>query len=363
MDKLQITLNGYKCFRETNTFNLNKITLFTGANSAGKSSVVQSILIAKVLSEATVDKPFDIITPLNLRNDRYALDLGGYSDIINRETTTGDIDFSLGGIQYSVRGEDNEDDHPWVNFRISNEDRANLRAFFDKGFVYLSADRMAPHFEYAESDFSDFCDCHGSNVGDVFNSFKDENADPCRSLNFEGNFKVLMQLDQWCDYIFPGVAIRVNKTGSRMYQIVVRSDVSPNVGFGITHALPILLSGLLAPKGGMFVVENPEAHLHAKAQSNLGYFLARMAMAGVRVIIETHSEHIVNGIRRLIVEQIPAFKNNDVTIYFLKNIAGKRITREITVDSFGNLSEFPVDFFDQVRQDMLYLMETGRKRS
>lgn len=358
MQKIEISIDGYKCFRRRHNFNLNNITLFTGANSAGKSSVIQSILLAKALSEtATEDKDF---ASLSLRNNNYALDLGGYNDIINRDTKTGDINFSLFGIDYIVKGDDNDTDSKLVKFSISSENRANLRDFFKVGFAYLSADRMAPHFEYKESANSDTCDCHGTNVGDVFFKHQDNNAIPERSLEFDGDFKILMQLDEWCNYIFPGISVRVSKTGSTMYQLKVRNAAVTNVGFGITHALPILLSALLIPQGGMLIIENPEAHLHAKAQSNLGYFLARMAMAGVRVVIETHSEHIVNGIRRLVVEET-SLNPEDVTIYFFKDIAGEMLIKEINLDAQGNLSEFPIDFFDQVRQDMLYLLKKGNK--
>ena len=51
----------------------------------------------------------------------------------------------------------------------------------------------------------------------------------------------------------------------------------------------------------------------------------------------------------------------DVTIYFFKDIAGEMLIKEINLDAQGNLSEFPIDFFDQVRQDMLYLLKKGNK--
>lgn len=113
--------------------------------------------------------------------------------------------------------------------------------------------------------------------------------------------------------------MQVVSSGQDHYQVKVLGNAATNVGFGITYALPILVSGLTVPEGGMLLVENPEAHLHAKAQSNMGYFLARMAAAGVRVIIETHSEHIVNGIRRMIVEGKSEMSHKDMTIYFSKH--------------------------------------------
>ena len=141
-----------------------------------------------------------------------------------------------------------------------------------------------------------------------------------------------------------------------MYKMKMRNDVAPNVGFGITYALPILVSGLTIKEGGMLIVENPEAHLHGKAQSNMGYFLARMAAAGVRVMIETHSEHIVNGIRRMATEKDSQLKADDLSIYFFKKQENGQNIIEITMDNNGNLSEYPVDFFDQVRQDTLAVL-------
>ena len=363
MDKLKLTIDGYKCFEKKSEFNLNNITLLTGANSAGKSSVIQSLLLAKIISETTIENMDLGIVPISLMNKKYSLELGNYDDIINRQTKTGDINFSLLGIEYSVKGELNDDlVKNTVVFSISSDLKTTLKSLFSNGFTYLCAERMAPHYEYLESEVNDICDCHGSNVGDVFSRFLGSDIIESRSLNFAKDTKMLMQLDEWCNYIFPGIAVRVEKTGSQMYKLKIRNDVAPNVGFGITYALPILVSGLTIPEGGILIVENPEAHLHAKAQSNMGYFLARMAAAGVRVIIETHSEHIVNGIRRMIVEGKTEMSHEDMTIYFFQNKNGKKNIMEFGMDEWGNLDEFPVDFFDQVRQDMFELTKFGRKR-
>lgn len=363
MDKLKLTIEGYKCFDRKIELCLNNITLLTGANSAGKSSVIQSILLARIISETTVEDAISEKVSVSLMNKKYAMELGGYNDIINRDTQTGDIEFSLADTGYSVKADDNDDDRmKTVLFSVSAENRAGLKRLFSTGFTYLCAERMAPHYEYQESESDVACDCHGGNVGDVFSKHQGDDVMPLRSLYFTDGTKLLMQLDDWCDYIFPGVAVRVEKTGSQMYVMKIRNDVAPNVGFGITYALPILVSGLTIPVGGMLIVENPESHLHAKAQSNMGYFLARIAAAGVRVIVETHSEHIVNGIRRMIVEGESTMSHDDLTIYFFQDKEDEKNIKEITMDERGNLSEFPADFFDQVRQDMFKLMEYGRKR-
>ena len=354
MDKLTLSIEGYKCFDKKHEFYLNNITLLTGANSVGKSSVIQSLLIAKLLSESDAK---NTKTEVSLMKNKFAMELGGYDDIINRQTITGNVEFFLSNFKFGILGEDNDNEkNKNVIFSMADEDKLGIKKVFSNGFVYLCADRMAPHYEYRESDSNEICDCHGSNVGDVFYQHQEDPIFPSRSIGFENNIKLLMQLDDWCNYIFPGLAVRVEKTGSQMYKMKMRNDVAPNVGFGITYALPILVSGLTIKEGGMLIVENPEAHLHGKAQSNMGYFLARMAAAGVRVMIETHSEHIVNGIRRMATEKDSQLKADDLSIYFFKKQENGQNIIEITMDNNGNLSEYPVDFFDQVRQDTLAVL-------
>lgn len=362
MDKLKLTIDGYKCFDKEREFNFNNITLLTGANSAGKSSVIQSMILAKIVSETIVDNPELEKIPIPLKNDKYAMDLGYFYDISNNNRDIYDIDISLQGISFGAKEEDNEEDGNDVYFTINASNRQLLKKVFLQGFTYLCADRMAPHYEYEYIKDSITCDCHGKNTGDIINNndflFK---TDSFRSINFTDDIKLRRQLNEWIDYIFPGVEIELEK-GDKTYKIKDHENVATNIGFGITYALPILVSGLTVHKGGILIVENPEAHLHAKAQSNMGYFLARMAAAGVRVIIETHSEHIVNGIRRMIVEGKTEMSHEDMTIYFFQNKNGEKNIMEFGMDEWGNLNEFPVDFFDQVRQDMFKLMEFGRKR-
>ena len=97
----------------------------------------------------------------------------------------------------------------------------------------------------------------------------------------ETNFRIA--LDTWIRLIFPNITVRVSATGSTKCQIIVNNEnliienIATNVGFGISYILPILVTCLLAGNKDTIIIENPEAHLHAKAQSNIGYFLGVMA--------------------------------------------------------------------------------------
>lgn len=370
MDKLNLNIEGFKCYKENTAFELNNITLLTGANSAGKSSVIQSLLLLKKVSKEGINGQ-NTLTVVNLNDSDYALELGEYDDIKNRQdngyedffsSESKDISFVLEGGTAKIESAANSDAEMSVNVSSDEQSMEIFSRILDNGFVYLNAEREAPHYSYKNTDDNEFCDCHGGNTGSVIGKHGNDNCPKSRSFGFADNNKWNIELDKWLDYIFPGVILKVSGHDKDIYQIMVHGNAATNVGFGITYALPILVSGLTVPEGGMLIVENPEAHLHAKAQSNMGYFLARMAAAGVRVIIETHSEHIVNGIRRMIVEGKTGMSHNDMTIYFFQNKNGEKGIIEIGMDEIGNLSEFPVDFFDQVRQDMFKLMEFERKR-
>ena len=365
MDKLTLNIDGFKCFKEDTSFELNDITLLTGANSVGKSSVVQSLLLLKALSEGSLSKT-DSLVELNLNNEKYALELGSYEDIKNKSNNSyddfmsddsKDINFVLNDAVASIMIKDNLDAESKVQVHTHEEALTRIKSCLDRGFVYLNAERQAPRYEYQHIEKSDFCDCHGVNTGDVIQKHEKDDCPSVRSFDFcEGN-KWNVELDKWIDYIFPGVVLKIVSSSKDSYKVEVHGYAAPNVGFGITYALPILVSGLTVPEGGMLIVENPEAHLHAKAQSNIGFFLARMAAAGIRVIVETHSEHVVNGIRRMIVVgEETEISADDVTIYFFQDKDGDKKIINIGMDAKGNLSAFPVDFFDQVRQDMLELI-------
>lgn len=370
MNKLILSIEGYKCFKVNTTFKFNNITLLTGSNSAGKSSVIQSLLLLKKISHASVSGQSPMID-LDLNDPNYALELGTYDDIKTRSdndyenffnSEPADITFGLNGGTAEIKLGDNTNAEKRVKVYSDKISIESFKNNLGNGFVYLNAERMAPHYVYENTDFADFCDCHGRNTGNVIQKHENDDCSITRAFSNSDKNKWSIELDKWVDYIFPGVAVEIIPSGGDLYQMKMLGSAATNVGFGITYALPILVSGLTVPNDGILIVENPEAHLHAKAQSNMGYFLARMAAAGIHVIIETHSEHIVNGIRRMIVEGKTEMSHEDMTIYFFQNKNGKKNIMEFGMDEWGNLDEFPVDFFDQVRQDMFELTKFGRKR-
>ena len=143
------------------------------------------------------------------------------------------------------------------------------------------------------------------------------------------------------------------------HQLMIKNEAEAYVpaatGFGISYCLPIVVQGLaLAIKNdGILIVENPEAHLHPRSQSRMGGFLALLACSGVQTIVETHSEHIVNGARRVFCDQDMSGLMN--TIFFERS-NGKFNCEEISLNANGELSNWPIGFFDQADIDNLELL-------
>ena len=108
----------------------------------------------------------------------------------------------------------------------------------------------------------------------------------------------------------------------------------------------------------MFIVENPEAHLHPAGQSEIGRFLVRLAATGVQVVIETHSDHVFNGIRLAVTgEGLLAAK--DVAIHFLGPDESEGT--EISLGNTGALDVWPSGFFDRAEHDLAALSRIRRR--
>lgn len=357
MDKLTININGFKCFTDS-TFELNRMTLLTGANASGKSSVVQALLLLKYASEG--NGPLSL---LSLEESRYAFDFGSPDSLINNELKSDEVIISLSnGIAMRFNGGKQNVERKLL---VEVENGDTLKGIFVNGLSYFTAERQGPRYEYErKSPYGSGCGCRGENTGNVISDNWNSRIAGSKLLKKKDNQELFnIALDDWVDFVFPGVNVRVQPIGTQSYQVLIRDSFhnvqtdSTNIGFGISYALPILVGALLAEDNSWLVVENPEAHLHAKAQSNMGYFLGIMAASGMRVVVETHSEHVVNGIRRAAIVN-GSLRHDDVNIYFFK---GKSEIELITVDNLGNLSDFPMDFFDQQRQDMLEIINKTRE--
>ncbi|MCF6180022.1 MAG: DUF3696 domain-containing protein, partial [Geopsychrobacter sp.] len=161
----------------------------------------------------------------------------------------------------------------------------------------------------------------------------------------------------WLQYL--GVASSVQsrdqgKLGHELKVGLADSDGThdlTHVGVGVSQVLPILVMCLLAETDSTLVFEQPELHLHPKVQTLLGDFFLSMALSNKQCIVETHSEYFIDRLRFRIAAASPeAELNSQTKIYFVEKPAQGSSFREVAINEYGAISDWPEGFFDQSQQ-------------
>jgi predicted ATPase len=177
-------------------------------------------------------------------------------------------------------------------------------------------------------------------------------------MYLKGN-KFQHHVNAWLSYIIDGVTIvPVKDSETHTARIAVENTFSKgrpifptNTGFGISYSLPIIVSCLLARKGAFLIIENPEAHLHPSAQSKLGLFLGVMANSGVKILLETHSDHIINGIQIAVAEKKINYELVSLNFFSYQENSTQPEVQRINLKKMGELTDWPKGFFDQTQID------------
>jgi hypothetical protein len=119
------------------------------------------------------------------------------------------------------------------------------------------------------------------------------------------------------------------------------------VGVGVSQVLPILIAGLLAPQDGLLLIEQPELHLHPRAQARLAEFFLGMSKTGRRCIVETHSEAFINQLRVALAAGTTR-AGDDVAVYFAsQDEFGDTKFSPIEIGPDGIIRNWPEGFFDE----------------
>ena len=148
--------------------------------------------------------------------------------------------------------------------------------------------------------------------------------------------------------------------GSKSKKQVTIADV----GFGFSQLLPIVLMGLKSEKESILLFEQPEIHLHPRLQANLADFLLRMALLGKRIIVETHSDHFINRLRRRIAEDETDKLKDKVNILFVNpphDGQGATID-QLRVDRYGVIENWPPDFLPESANEAEAIILAGLEK-
>lgn len=229
---------------------------------------------------------------------------------------------------------------------------------------YIAADRIGAR-DFYEKDLNlnyNFITIEktGKNVLDIISYYKAREVNTSLYLGDENN--LIAQIGKWLGHILDAtVSIDLDDSNkfvnSFTYTINGKENLLPtNVGFGYSYILPIITAGLIANPNEILIVENPEAHLHPKAQSRLTQFLAKVAATGVQVFVESHSDHILRGLQIATISnetQTKILDKEDVSILYFHNPTetNNSYFTQIPILENGAIENWEEGFFDQADKD------------
>lgn len=352
---------------------LGNITILTGQNGMGKSSVIQSLLLLR--QSYTGNYPME---GLNLKGD--LADLGVANDVECHSCNDSVLDIKLtedsnqSNFLFSYNIDSFETYLPAINTECQNKDYHKC-ALFTSDFHYISAFRYGPQKGYERdtnvvqhkkqlSKVNGQCEYAIHFLSHFGNKI---HCIPELLYDDQNNDLLSTQVQLWMQKVSPRVNINIepdadgrgfklNYKFSREGNTMTEPMSAINVGYGISYVLPILIAVLSATPGTIILIENPEAHIHPRAQAELMKLLMKAANAGIQIIIETHSDHIMNGALVAIVNE-PKYLSIVKVYYFERDDhlhTSKPCKLEILED--GRIANPPKGFFDQIDIDMRTIM-------
>lgn len=408
----KITVDGFRCFDTTTSIELGALTLLAGNNSAGKSSIIHALA---ALMQSEQQQSGNLLA----LNGEW-VDLGSFNQLVNYSRSRDQRQFSLGlagtrdGKELDVLWKLGEPDDPtaevaqirsmeaWIDgveltaapggrppwYRLSESADDTLQihgkyySFRHPGAIggfdlfpctwadtlYLSASRLAPQRLYqakrttlgpllgrmGEYTAETILKRQRTMVSIVPNATADATEQPFGAA-----------INAWWSYIFDRPhTLRVEVNRGLGYTLAVDTPTAENlelgqVGLGLSQILPILTLGLCSQPGDIVIVESPEIHLHPAAQHRLCEFFVQLARTGRQVVLETHSDHIVNAVRLAAKrgDEPSGLASEKIAVHFFHQQGDVTSVERLHLDELGRFDRWPNGFFDQTTQALLELLK------
>lgn len=359
-------------------FPLRNLNLLLGLNGQGKSSFIQSLLLLRQSTDQLLKGHINLngeLVNIGKAKDalyQYAKESMSFDSKFT-DSTVLDLDFD-----YSSDSD---------IMQIKSITTLNLptdEALFIDKFQYLNADRVEPKSLHSKSYSSITINRNLGIKGEYTVHFLEVNGDDHIEFdncihpntivsvnNKNEKFKdkrLIHQVNLWLSEISPEIQVKTTDLTSDFVQLAfeykqptfgeTNAFKPENVGFGISYALHVVTALLSIKTGGLVIIENPESHIHPRGQVELGKLISLVSQNDVQVIIETHSDHILNGVRVGIKEQ-RLDKDKAVLFYFKKVVKEQEQYSEITnieMDENGTFSHEPDGLLDEWGNQLLKLL-------
>ena len=403
----ELTARNFKSWQDTGKLQFAPLTGLFGANSSGKTSILQVLLMLK----QTVEHPSpDWNEPLYFGDDGSLVNLGNFDAVIHGHKQDLSLDISVSWKSYTVA-----DINKYIRFHSlkfpshvemlppSQGDRSEEISFL------TDIVRGAVNNFYYKTDLykfdgqqPDLFRCYGlrtarTQIMEISSRFEE---------TFENLFSQILYLGPLREYPrrrYPwegdhpkGIGQYGEKTTSALLsgrirrlptdeqipkwlqrlELIDSYDVQPvsdtggdyellikqhkggpevpltDVGFGVSQVLPVLILCYYAPEGSILILEQPEAHLHPKVQSELADVLIDVVKnRHIQIILESHSEYLLSRLQRRIAEKKIAA--TDTALYFCEIKDGTSKIEPLDVDEYGNIRNWPQDFFGDVTGELI----------
>jgi len=443
----ELSMKNFKSWRDTGPMRFAPITAFFGANSSGKTSILQLLLMLK----QTVESP-DRRQALELWGDQHSLvDLGGYDEVVFGNDGSSSISWLLhwnlpDEAEFCIENPDhpgetlvrsneisfhatigrstagkNGQGHPRVESMHydAGELRFGIRRENDAEYVLIQPDSSAfaltlrrgrpPQVEHQAKcyAFPDAVRAKYQNA-DFLSDFEVQfqelfarvhylgplreyprrhyvwDGSPPRDMGKRGEWTIRALLASSGADGNPAVEetvsnklkevglihsfeIRQSADIGNHYAVWVRRQPNspevllPDIGFGVSQILPVLTLCYYAPKGSILILEQPEIHLHPSVQAALAdVFVDAIKHRGVQIILESHSEHLLRRLQRRVAEE--KLSEEEVTLYFCEMRDGQSELSHLELDAYGNIRNWPEDFFGDQFGEVAAMSEAGLRR-
>lgn len=351
-------IENFKSLRNTSLV-LAPLNLFFGINGMGKSSVIQTLLLLRqsYFKNGNLDR---------LYTNGILASLGTGKDILCQSADKDSVRFYIKGQESVLDCRYRCDSSSLQNdvlerIGLPNAGESFQSPLFSDGFAYLSAEHLGPRKIYdTENARNGSCSRFGV-AGDYVVPFLAMQGNSLRVpkglCRREGRTDLLIdQASAWMSAISPGAKVmaelvpameKAKLTFSYQGKVLSSDPYLPvNVGFGIPYSLPLIVELLLASKGSLILLENPESHLHPKGQAVIARLIAAAVAQGAQIVCESHSDHIINSIRVAVKEK--ALHPEDVAVsYFSTNGDNESVVNPVEIDGNGELSDYPSGLLDE----------------
>lgn len=334
IDNLQV--ENFKCL-SNESFDFKKLNIITGVNCAGKSSVIQSILLYSDALQETGNK----------------LKRWKFETYRNKLRSAEKFSVLINGLSCSVKP---------TSFEFIGEKFPFSK---DRDFFYLSEDRRGPKNDEKFIETDEMGD-RGEYVMSYY--YRHQNEPIHQNLQIDENETLSYNVSHWLkEILFFGnkeTAVDVDLFVEESTEEKVRvsydfgglKKLSPkNLGAGLSYLAKVVIVCLQMKPGKTVIIENPEIHLHPGAQSGIGHFLSFIASRGVQVIVETHCEHLINRVQYEVFKK--RLNSEDVSAYYKKSF--REDFEKLNIGSDGHFQKdgkrifFPEVFFDATLNELV----------